>query len=100
MVLDVGMRSLWARAREGTDLDLRRRAYAASGQEPPGTDHEPRERPGVAVARVALVRPPLQVHFEVILQVPSHAGEIVGDRDGMVAQVVRGSDAGEHEQLG
>ena len=49
---------------------------------------------------MAPVRPPLHVHFQVVLQVPSHPGEIVGDRDGMVAQVVRGPDAGEHEQLG
>ena len=94
------MRGLWARAREGTDLDLRRGAYSAPGQEPLGTDQKPRERSGVAVARVAPVRPPLHVHFQVILQVPSHPGELMGDRDVVVAQVVRGSDAGEHEQLG
>ena len=94
------MRGLRARAREGTDLDLRRRAYAASGQQPPGTDHEPRERLGVAVARVAPVRPPLHVHFRVILPILSYPREFVGDRDAMVAQVVCGSDAGEHEQLG
>ena len=69
VVLDVGMRGLWARAREGTDLDLRRGAYSAPGEEPLGTDHELRERPGVAVARVAPVRPPLHVHFQVILQI-------------------------------
>lgn len=51
------------------------------------TDHEPRERTGVAVAGVAMVRPPLHVHFEVIPQVPSHPEELMGDRDSMVAQV-------------
>ena len=98
VVLDIGMRGPWARAREGTDLDVRRRAYSAPGQEPLGTDDEPCERPGVAVARVAPARAPLHVHFQVVLQVPSHPGELMGDRDGMVAQVVRRSDAGEHEQ--
>ena len=77
-----------------------RHHYVVDVQEPLGTDHEPRERPGVAVARVAPVRPPLHVHFEVVLQVRSHPGELMGDRNAMVAQVVRGSDAGEHEQLG
>lgn len=48
----------------------------------------------LAVARAAPLRPPLDVHFQVILQVPSHSRELVGDGDGMVAQVVRGSDAG------
>ena len=52
VVLDVGMRGLWARAREGADLDLRRRAHAAPGQEPLGPDHEPCKQSGVAVARV------------------------------------------------
>ena len=44
-------------------------------------------------------RSPLHVHFQVVLEIPADAGQVVQHGDRPVTQVVRGPDAGEHEQL-
>ncbi len=97
---EVRVGDVLVRTGEATALEVVRRPWAATEEQP--LEADPRPAPLLGRRRLhrhRLGAGVLDVHLEVVLEVLTDAGEVGHDRDAERAQVVRRADPGEHQQL-
>ena len=98
--LKIGMLDTGAAADEGAGLEMIARSMAVMGQEPLQADQPFSRRLAGGVEADRLQAAMLDDDVGMIVQVRSHARQIVAHRNADFAQMVGGPDAGELQELG
>ena len=88
-----------AASKEGTDIRLITSADTGFEHEPlkPHSQHTIGAQ--VPVQRNRLQAPMLDVNLQVVLEIPADPRQVEANVDAEVAQMCRGTDAGEHQEL-